>query len=59
MSRKRRQTAPTEGYGRLPGESYLRGRIARSQRLKVRQACRTRDWSLLQVADAQPRWVAW
>jgi hypothetical protein len=59
MARKARQKAPTEGYGRLPGESFLRGRIARSQRLKVRQACRTQDWRRLAAADVAPRWVAW
>ncbi len=59
MARKRRQMAPTEGYGRLPGESFLRERIARSQHLKVRQACRSRDWRKLATAETAPRWVAW
>lgn len=59
MARKRRHISPTEGFGRLPGESYLRGRIARSQRLQVRTACRTWNWRKLQAAETTPRWVAW
>lgn len=56
MSRKRREMAPGEAFGKLPGESFLRYQKARSERLRVRTACRTQDFRRIH-GGPRLRWV--
>lgn len=54
--RRRREMAPGQAHGRLPNESFVRGKVNRSERLRVRTACRTQDWRKLH-AEPRARWV--